>query len=712
MRFLPTALLASIAISLAAPVVVHAQVEEDPYIWLEQPTSLRAMSWVDAHNAVSTKLLEADPRYQTLYQEAFAIAAAKDRIPGPSFTHGKIYNFWQDSDHLRGIWRKTSLADYKTADPHWVTVLDIDALGKAEGKSWVLKGMQCLRPEERECLVSLSDGGEDAVEIREFDLDAQRFVDGGFHLPRGKHRVAWEDENHLLVATDWTAGDLTPSGYPYIVKRLARGQPMSAAVEIYRGEKSDGGYGVSPEVLRDGQGRQLAYIDRPLDTFRHQTFIVTGQGTDKLAIPDKASLDELVDGRVIVRLDEAWPAAGLQFKPGAVAELNLAAVKASPGHLSPRLLWAPGPRDSLEGIGSTRDKLLINTLSDVQGRAYVYSPKAGGGWTSARLALPDNLTVGYGATDDKSNFAFVNVSGFLTPSTLYFSETAKGTLTKVKTISPKFDASRDVVEQLEALSTDGTKIPYFVVHRKDIKYDGATPTLLTAYGGFQVSETPSYSGTIGKLWLERGGAYVLANIRGGGEFGPAWHEAGLTTKRQIIYDDFAAVAKDLIARRVTSPRRLGIEGGSNGGLLMGVEFTQHPELWNAVVIQVPLLDMIRISKIAAGASWQGEYGDVNADPAVMAFWRKTSPYQNLKVGVSYPEPFIFTTTKDDRVGPQHARKFAARMEEMKLPFLYYENTEGGHGAGADLKQAAHTTALTMTYLQRKLMDSTAGVKKM
>lgn len=700
MRFMPLVLFAS----LAMPIAAAAQSGDDPYLWLEEVSSPRAMAWVEQHNKTSTTLLEADPRYATLYDQALAIAAAKDRIPVPSFTRGEIYNFWQDATHLRGIWRKTTLASYTSADPAWTTVLDIDALGKAEGKSWVLKGTQCLRPDDRRCLVSLSDGGEDAVEIREFDLDTQKFVAGGFHLPRGKHRVAWEDENHLLVATDWTAGDLTPSGYPYVVKRLARGQAMAAAVEVYRGDRNDGGYGVSPAVLRDGQGRQLAYIERPLDTFHHQTFIVTAKGAVRLAIPDKADVEELVDGRVIVSLNEAWPAAGPKFTAGAVAELDLAAVKAAPGKLTPKLIWTPGPRDSLGGISATRDKLLITTLSNVQGRAYVYTPKAGGGWTSARLALPDNLTVGFGATDDKSNQAFVGTSGFLTPSTLYYTDVAKGGLTPVKTIAPKFDASNDVVEQLEATSTDGTRIPYFVVHRKDIKYDGTTPTLLTAYGGFQVSQTPNYSGTTGKLWLERGGAYVLANIRGGGEFGPAWHEAGLTVKRQIVYDDFAAVAKDLIARHITSPRRLGIQGGSNGGLLMGVEFTQHPELWNAVVIQVPLLDMIRISKIAAGASWQGEYGDVNADPAVMAFWQKLSPYHNLKPGVAYPEPFIFTTTKDDRVGPQHARKFAARMEEMKLPFLYYENTEGGHGAGADLKQAAHTTALTMTYLTRKLMD--------
>ena len=701
MRLMTLAILAATATATGAA----AQAADDPYLWLEEVSSPRAMEWVNTHNMTTTTLLQADPRYTTLYTEALAIAAAKDRIPQPMFLNGEIYNFWQDATHLRGIWRKSSLADYKTAEPHWTTVLDIDALGKAEGKSWVMKGLQCYRLKDHLCLLSLSDGGEDAVEVREFDLATGQFVADGFKLPKGKHRIAWEDENHLLVATDWTPGELTPSGYPYVVKRLARGQAMAAAVEIYRGGKDDGGYGVSPGVLRDSKGHSLAYVNRPLDTFHHQTFVISGNSAQRLAIPDKADLEELVDGRVIVSLNEDWPAAGPAFTAGAVAEMDLAHVKAAPGSPKARLVWTPGPRDSLGSITSTRDKLLISTLSNVQGRAYVYTTKPGGGWTSERLKLPDNLTIGYGATDDdKSNLAFVGTSGFLTPSTLYLSDTATGSLEQVKAIAPKFDASRDVVEQLEATSTDGTKIPYFVVHRKDIAYDGTTPTLMTAYGGFQVSQTPNYSGTVGKLWLERGGAYVLANIRGGGEFGPKWHEAGLGTKRQIVYDDFAAVAKDLMARKITSPKKLGIQGGSNGGLLMGVEFTQHPELWNAVAIQVPLLDMIRISKIAAGASWQGEYGDVNADPKVMAFWQKLSPYHNLKPGVAYPEPFIFTTTKDDRVGPQHARKFAARMEEMKLPFLYYENTEGGHGAGADLKQAAHTTALTMTYLQRKLMD--------
>ncbi len=676
---------------------------EDPFLWLEDVHGARAMAWVEAHNAATTHALEADARYPVLYAQALAIAGSRDRIPQPTFLHGEIYNFWQDDDHLRGLWRRTSLEDYRQAAPNWTTVLDIDALGRAEGKSWVFKGVDCLRPEERLCLISLSEGGEDAVEVREFDLQSDQFVKGGFHLPRGKHRVAWEDSDHILVASEFSPGDQTASGYPYIVKRLSRGEPLSAGTEVFRGARSDGGYGVTPQVLHDGQDRTLEFIERPLDTFHSQSWVVTASGVRRLGIPEKAQVVELVDGRVIVNLDEAWRVQGATFPAGALVSLDLESVKACAANLSPSLVWAPGPREAGESAASTQNALVLTRLDNVRGAAFAYQPQ-GEGWISRRLDLPDNLSVTLGSADSGSDRVFLSTSGFLDPPSLWLADAAAGTSEKLKSLPAKFDAANLVVEQRAAISSDGVKIPYFLVHRRDLPRDGSTPTLMTAYGGFQVSNTPYYSGAVGKLWLERGGAFVLANIRGGGEFGPTWHEAGLGTKRQIVYDDFAAVAKDLIARGVTSPRRLGIEGGSNGGLLMGVELTQHPQLWRAVVIQVPLLDMIRISKIAAGASWQGEYGDVNADPAVMAFWRKTSPYQNLKAGVPYPKPFIFTTTKDDRVGPQHARKFAAKMEAMGLPFYFFENTEGGHGAGADLKQAAKVTALTMTYLQERLMD--------
>ncbi|THD62644.1 MAG: S9 family peptidase [Phenylobacterium sp.] len=675
----------------------------DPYIWLEDVGGAKAMDWVNAHNAKAVAVLESDARYPTLYQEALTIAEAKDRIPAGRFLQGEIYNFWQDGDHVRGIWRKTSMASYQTDAPQWTTVLDITALGKAEGKSWVFKGANCARPRETRCLIHLSEGGEDAVTIREFDLASGKFVEGGFTIPKSKARVDWEDENTLLISNAWAPGELTASGYPYIVKRLKRGQPLDKAVEVYRGDKADGGYGVSPDVLRDAAGRTLSVITRPLDTFRHETYVLTAKGAERLGIPSKASVDDLIDGRVLIRTEEDWTAGGKTFVAGSLAWTTLAALKADPAHLKPTLLYAPGPRESLDETATTEGKLLVTVLDNVRSRAYVYTPGAAG-FSRTKLDLPDNATIRLSTTDEHSDRAFVDVTGFLTPTSVWLADAASGALKEVKTTPAKFDASKDVVEQFEATSKDGTKVPYFVVHRRDIKYDGSNPTLMTAYGGFQVSETPAYSASNGKLWLERGGVYVLANIRGGGEFGPKWHEAGLVEKRQAIYDDFAGVAEDLIRRKITSPRRLGIQGGSNGGLLMGVEFTQRPDLWNAVVIDVPLLDMIRISKIAAGASWQGEYGDVNANPKAMAFWLKTSPYQNLKAGVKYPEPFIFTTTKDDRVGPQHARKFAARMEEMHLPYLFYENTEGGHGSGADLKQQAHTQALTQTYLQRKLMD--------
>jgi prolyl oligopeptidase len=702
---------------LLAPVVVRSQstadhasqrvvagpaAAGDRYLWLEELASPRSMEWVKGHNAASLATLEADSRYATFYSEALAIAEAQDRIPGPRFVNGEIHNFWRDARHPRGVWRKTTLADYQTATPAWTTILDIDALGKSEGKSWVNRGAECLGPDTHRCMVSLSDGGEDAVEMREFDLDRGQFVEGGFRLPRAKQSIAWEDPDHLLIARELAPGDTTPSGYPYVVTRLARGQPLEAAREVYRGVRT-ADVSVRPIGFYDETDR-LMLVVRYLDFFHSETYVLSGDRLQRLAIPPKAAVVDLVAGRVIVRLREPWTTDGQSFAEGSLVQLDLAAVRSDPEHPRPRVIWTPGERESLRGVRSTRGKLLVATLDNVRGRAWVFSPAVDGGWQRSLLELPDNMAIGFAAMDDLSDTALLNVSGFLTPDSLWRADAATGAIKPIKSLPAKFDGAPHVVEQFEAAAPDGTKIPYFVVHRRDIRYDGSTPTLIRAYGGFETSWLPLYSASTGKLWLERGGALVIANIRGGGEFGPRWHEAAMFTRRQVAYDDFVAVAKGLIDRKITSPRRLGIEGGSNGGLLTGVQFTQHPELWNAVVISVPLLDMIRISTIAAGASWQGEYGDVNADPEIMAFWMKTSPYHNLKPGIAYPEPFLFTTTKDDRVGPQHARKFAARLEEMKLPFLYYENTEGGHGSGADHRQESRTLALTMTYLHRKLMD--------
>lgn len=674
----------------------------DPYLWLEDVHGTRAMAWVKAENAKTLAVLQNDPNFAGLYADALKIAEAKDRIPAPEFINRSIFNFWQDSEHVRGIWRRTTPADFASASPAWSTVLDLDAIAKTENANWVWKGADCVWPQENRCLVYLSDGGEDAITAREYDLSAKEFVQGGFSLPRAKQRVAWENANSLLVSREWSPGELTTSGYPFIVKRLERGQPLTSAVEIFRGAQSDGGYGVTPLAFHDGAGHTALIIARPLSTFEAQYYLVGLKGPQRLNVPLQSQPAALVAGRLLFTLQEDWNANGTSFPQGSLVSVDLGAANADPQNLKPSLVYAPGPRETLDGVAQTSSQLLLTTYENVRGRAWIYAPAANEGWTKSRLDLPDDSTIVVNDADAHGESAYLTTTSFLVPPTLWHVDTATSALAVVKVSPARFDASNDVVEQRETTSKDGTRIPYFIVHPKSMKLDGTNPTLLYAYGGFDVSETPNYSGILGKLWLERGGVYVLANIRGGGEFGPAWHDAGLTTHRQRIYDDFAAVAQDLIATKVTSPRKLGIEGGSNGGLLMGVEFTQHPELWHAVDIQVPLLDMLRFEQIQAGESWTGEYGSVS-NPEQRAFLASISPYNNLRPGVNYPEPLIWTTTKDDRVGPQHARKFAAKLEAMHVPYLFYEVTEGGHGAGANLRERAFTSALEMTYLIRKLM---------
>lgn len=696
------ALAAFAAVAMQTAMPVHAQppaTVDDPYIWLEDWTGPRAMAWVEAENARTLKRLQGDPRYKAFHGEALAIAAAKDRIAYPSLINGRVFNLWRDAEHPQGIWRHTSEAGYAAADPTWTTILDLDALSKAEGKKWVWKGASCLDPDERFCLLNLSDGGEDAVTLREFDLRTGRFVDGGFDLPTSKQNEAWLDKDTLLIARDWGAGTMTTSGYPFVLKTLKRGQPLSAAQEIYRGETADQ-VGVWPFILSDGRGNRAAFVRRGTTFFSNETFLLTPQGPKKLPLPGKSNIQGMVDGHVLIQTSEEWKSGGVTVPTGAVATVTLKDIEDG-GMLTPTVIFAPNARQSVDGVTATKTRVVVAINDNVRGRALVFTPGATG-WTSTPLTLPDNASIGVVAATDNSDLAYVNVTGFLDPTTLWSVDAANPAPKQVKALPAKFDAANHVVEQFEAVSTDGTRIPYFIVHRKDIALDGSTPTIMTAYGGFEVSNTPSYGAITGKLWLERGGSYVLANIRGGGEFGPAWHQAGLKTKRQIIYDDFAAVARDIFARKLSSPERFGIYGGSNGGLLMGVEFNQHPELWKAVAIQVPLLDMIRYEQIAAGASWVDEYGSVSV-PAEKAFLERISPYANIKKGGAYPEPYIWTTTKDDRVGPQHARKFAARLKEYGLPYLFYEDTAGGHSGDADIEQGARLQALQMTYFAEKLI---------
>ena len=546
----------------------------DPYLWLEELNGPRALDWVKAENAKTLAVLQADPHFAGFYAQALAIGEAQDRIPYPNIIDGRIYNFWQDPQHVRGIWRTTSLADYARPTPAWTTVLDLDALATAEGMNWIWQGADCDSPSRRRCLIALSEGGEDAATIREFDLGTSQFVPGGFALPRGKQDVAWASEDTLLVAREWEPGDLTTSGYPFIVKSLARGLPLTSATELYRGTKSD--VSTSPFAITDGQGHRALGISRGLSFFQSERRLITPAGLQQLDMPLKAGFAGMLQGRLLIRLAEPWTAGGATFTAGSLVSVDLAAATADPGHLKPTAVYVPGPRETFGNAAATRDRLVVTSYENVRGRAFVYAPEAAGGWSRRKLDLADNASIFLVSTDDRTSDAFLGVTGFLDPTTLVHVDADAGTWAVSKTIAPKFDASGHVVEQLEATSKDGTRIPYFVVRPKALKYDGTTPTLLNAYGGFEVSETPFYGATTGKLWLEHGGVFVLANIRGGGEFGPAWHEAGLKTNRQRIYDDFAAVAQDLITRKITSPRRLGIEGGSNGGLLMGVEFTQHP----------------------------------------------------------------------------------------------------------------------------------------
>jgi prolyl oligopeptidase len=674
----------------------------DPYTDMEEIEGKAALAFARAENARSLPQLQSDPRYEAIHAQALKLVTAKDRIPAVRICgDGTLRNFWQDQEHVQGLWRRTTPESYRTADPKWETLLDLDALSKTEGKTWVFGGAECLKPDDRLCLVRLSDGGKDAVEVREFDLAAKRFVEGGFRLPQAKLNVTWVDRDTLAVATEWTKGQVTESGYPYLVKLLKRGEPLSAAREVYRGDKKD--VSVQALVLRDSEGAaQAVFIERALDFFNTEHLLLTDHGVVRVALPTKSTLQGYVSGMVVVTLEEDWPEAG--FKEGDLVALDLAALKADPPDPKATLVLRPTQSQAVEQVATTRDRLVVALYDNVKGQVLSFA-RDGADWKSTRLDLPADSSVDIGSASDRDNQLILNVTSYLTPSTQWLADAGAPTAApeKLKSLPARFDASKDVVEQFWATSRDGTKVPYFVVRPKALQFDGQAPTLLYAYGGFQVSMTPAYSATVGKLWLEKGGVYVVANIRGGGEFGPPWHNAGLKLNRMRVYEDFFAVSQDLVARKITSPRRLGVMGGSNGGLLMGVALTKHPELYRAVVIQVPLFDMIGYTHIGAGASWVGEYGDP-AIPAERAVIESYSPYQNLRAGQAYPRVFIETSTKDDRVHPAHARKAAARLKELGYDYLYYENMEGGHAAAANLNEAALRISLEYTYLMQRLMD--------
>jgi len=546
--------------------------------------------------------------------------------------------------------------------------------------------------------VHLSDGGGDAVEDREFDTTTKSFVKAGFFFPNGKQNVFWVDRDTLIASREWTPGEVTKSGYGYVVKIAPRG---GVPREVFRGQPSDVSAG--PTVLRGEGGHADAILIRRGLTFYESEFSLLGEtGPIRIPLPPKTQYEDYVDGQAVFSLKQPWTAFGKTYGAGAVISFDLADLKRDPATAKPQLVFQPGPHDAVQMVGSAKDRLIVTLLEDVKGAVDAYDHKAGV-WLGKRLELPKNANINEVAASDDANLAFFSAEGFLDPTSLWLADLDTARAAKVKTLPARFDASKDVVEQFWATSSDGAKIPYFVVRPKGMKPDGSTPTIMYGYGGFEVAKPPVYVPEMGKIWLERGGAYVIANIRGGGEFGPAWHDAVLREKRQLAFDDFAAVAKDMFARKITSPRRLGIYGRSNGGVLTTVSMTQHPELWNAIVIESPLIDMLRYNHLSAGASWVAEYGDPDV-PADRAFIARYSAYQNLKAGVKYPEPYITTNTRDDRVHPGHPRKYAARLEAMGIPYLYYEQTFGGHANDADPELNARRWARHYVYLAQKLMD--------
>jgi prolyl oligopeptidase len=610
-----------------------------------------------------------------------------------------LYNFWQDSKHVQGIWRRTTVEEYKKKEPRWDVLLDLDALGAQEKVTWVWHGADCLEPEHVRCMLTLSPGGKDASVSREFDLSKRAFVDGGFSIPEAKHNAAWLDRDTLLVATDFGPGSTTRSGYPRLVKTWKRGTPLASATLLFEGKVDD--VSADPVTMFRPEGGVAGVVEAP-SFFESILFVLDSSGTLKrVPFPRDAKIDGLFDRRLLAALRTPWVTAAATFPAGALVALPLDALSRPKPEDAVELLFAPDDRSSLSGVTTARSAIYLDVLENVEGDILrmTHGPD---GWKTQKVPFPAHGNAQLTGADDFEDLIVANYDAFLTPPSAYLWDPAVSiTPVKVKSLPERFDAADLAVEQSTAVSRDGTLIPYFLVHKKNLKLDGDNPTLLYGYGGFEVSMSPGYSGGIGKVWLEKGGVYALANIRGGGEFGPRWHQAALTVHRQIAYDDFIAVAESLIARKVTSPKRLGIMGGSNGGLLVGATFVERPELFSAVVCQVPLLDMLRYHKLLAGHSWMAEYGDPD-DASMAAAISKYSPYQNVKPGVKYPKVLFITSTKDDRVHPGHARKMVARMESQGHDVLYFENTQGGHGAAANLDERVQRNALEYTYLFERL----------
>ncbi len=673
----------------------------DPYLWLEEVDGEKQLDWVRQRNAEAVAALATGDGFELLEKRLLGILDSREKIPFVSRIGDGYYNFWRDADHPRGLWRRTTLDSYRTPEPEWETVIDLDALGAAEGENWVWHGASVLSPEDRFCLVSLSRGGADADVVREFDLTTKAFVKDGFELPEAKSRVAWRNRDSLFVATDFGEGSLTASGYPRTVREWTRGTPLAEATIVYEGKPDDM---VVTAWSDTTPGFERDFVDRQVTFWTSELFVRRDGRLLKIEKPDDANAS-IHREWLFIELRSAWAVGDTTFAAGSLLAIDFERFLA--GGRGFHVLFEPGPRTSLARFSPTRNHVLLTTLDNVRSRLFVLTWRDGA-WHRAPLpGVPPVATANVGAIDDiESDDYFLTTATPLEPTTLLMGTAADGGGEPPRTLkkSPTyFDASGLAVSQHEAVSKDGTRIPYFQIAPEDLPGDGSTPTLLYGYGGFEIPLVPGYDPLSGVSWLEKGRVYVIANIRGGGEFGPAWHQAALKANRNKAYEDFTAVAEDLIARKVTIPEHLGIKGGSNGGLLVGNMYAMRPDLFGAVVCQVPLLDMRRYNKLLAGASWMGEFGNPDL-PEEWAFLKAFSPYHTVNRDGEYPPLLLTTSTRDDRVHPAHARKLAARLIEYGKNVLSYENIEGGHGGAADNRQKAFMDALAWTFLEQTLTE--------
>ncbi len=665
----------------------------DGFLWLEEVESEKSLDWAREQNRLSDEVLTTRPEYTELRDRYLEVFNDRERIIYPGIVGDMSYNLWQDEKNERGLWRRMPRKDYLAGKDTWETVLDLDILSAEEGRKWVYGGATWLGPGNRYCLLHLSDGGKDESVIREFDAVEKKFVGGGFSIPESKGSATWIDSDHILVATNYGPGTMTSSGYPAVARIWTRGEDPANAVTVHRTDTANMGIFVNGGEVN---GKQYVFLNENVGFYESSMYILTPDGFKLIDIPKDVEERGMFREQLLLYLQSDWNTGGVVYNRGTLLSYDL------PSFLSgdPKItkIYEPGDRESLGGVMATRDFMVISTMENVQGKLKIIRPD-GDGWSYEAVEVPGIGTVGLAGADEKSNDWFYTFSNPVTPTTLFYGDGKQ--VKPIKKQKDYFNAQGVKVDQYEVISKDGTKIPYFIVYPADMAYDGSNPVLVYGYGGFNSSTRPGYSAITGIGWIEKGGVYVIANIRGGGEFGPAWHQSALREKRQNAYDDFFAVADDLIKRNISSPAHMGAYGWSNGGLLAGVALTQRPDLWNAVVIGAPLLDMKRYNKLLAGASWMDEYGNPDV-PEDWEFISKYSPYQNVHKDVKYPEPLFITSTKDDRVHPGHARKMAAKMIDMGHPVLYHETIEGGHGAASTNAQEAEMWALMYTYLDMKL----------